>query len=496
MNIMTLIEAGVGIAIGLITFLIIIGYDVFPFIIILAFGATLYFLVVQKGAITVKSKNKYQSKVKVSFQDIGGQNTAKKELIEALDFIISSSKTKLLGIRPLKGILLTGPPGTGKTLLAKATATYTDATFIATAGSEFIEMYAGVGAQRVRNLFKKARELAKRENKTKAIIFIDEVEVMGGKRGSHTSHLEYDQTLNQLLVEMDGMGSDTDVNILVVAATNRADMLDQALLRPGRFDRIVKVDLPDKEGRLQILKIHTSNKPLGDDVDLDAIALETFGFSGAHLENVTNEAAIYALRDKNEKIFAKHFSEAIEKVMMGEKLDKKPTGEELERITIHESGHAILSEIIRPDSVAHITITPRGGALGYMRQKPENDMYLYTKSYLLNQIKIAVAGSLAEEIVLGERSTGAVNDFQEAIKMARQIVFSGLSELGVVDMDKEEDSVSNEVKKIIHSQINEVRTILIDNKLLLLALTNLLKKNEKVTGKQLQELMRGFNQCA
>ena len=218
--------------------------------------------------------------------------------------------------------------------------------------------------------------------------------------------------------------------------------------------------------------------------------------SGAHLENITNEAAIYALRDKGEKITQKHFIEAIEKVMLGEKLDKKPALKELERVTVHESGHAIMSEVLRPGSVAHVTITPRGGALGYMRQKPENDMYLYTKSYLLNQIKIAVAGSVAEEIFFGERSTGAVNDFNEAIKLAKQIVLSGLSDLGIVDMNKEDDSVSQEVKKIVHCQVNEARTILLSKRPLLEALIEQLKLNEKVTGKQLQDLVHKFSKCA
>jgi len=494
---MPLIEAGLGIVIGFLIFLILAGYDVIPFVLLLAFGAVFYFTVLQKTSLQFKTRiGSDSSSRKVTFQDIGGQNTAKKELTEALDFIMVSEKTRSLGIRPLKGILLTGPPGTGKTLLAKAAATYTDAAFIATAGSEFIEMYAGVGAQRVRNLFKRARDLAKRENKSRAILFIDEIEVMGGKRGSHTSHLEYDQTLNQLLVEMDGINTNQDINLLVIAATNRADMLDPALLRPGRFDRIVKVDLPDKEGRLQILKIHTSNKPLDDSVDLEALAQETFGLSGAHLENITNEAAIYALRDQQSKITAKHFIEAIEKVMLGEKLDKKPEKDELERVTVHEAGHAIMSELLRPGSVAHVTITPRGGALGYVRQKPENDIYLYTKSYLLNQIKIAVAGSVAEEIVLDERSTGAVNDFQEAIKMAKQLVLSGLSDLGVVDMEKEDGSVNQEVKQIVQNQIDEVRSILTRESALLGALTEQLSLNEKVTGKQLQTLIVKYGRCA
>ena len=232
----------------------------------------------------------------LAFSDIGGQEVAKREFKEALEFIVKQEGAEKLGIRPLKGILLSGPPGTGKTLLAKAAARYTDAVFLAASGSEFVEMYAGVGAQRVRELFSRARQEAKVQGKKNAVIFIDEIEVLGGKRGQHSSHLEYDQTLNELLVQMDGIKAKEDVRILVVGATNRADLLDSALLRPGRFDRIVKVELPDCQGRLSILKIHCQGKPLAENVDLEKLARDTFGFSGAHLESLTNEAAIGALR--------------------------------------------------------------------------------------------------------------------------------------------------------------------------------------------------------
>ncbi len=296
----------------------------------------------------------------VTFNDIGGQGAAKKELLEALDFIANQDTVKHLGIRPLKGILLTGPPGTGKTMLAKAAANYTGSVFLATSGSEFIEVYAGVGAQRVREIFRKARDLSRREKKDSAIVFIDEIEVMGGRRGKHQNHLEYDQTLNQLLVEMDGLSVDDEIRVLVIGATNRADLLDEALMRPGRFDRVVRVDLPDREGRRQILALHTRNKPLAADVDLDQIAKEAFGFSGAHLESLANEAAILAMRSGEKEITAQHFIEAIDKVIMGEKLDRRPGNEERYRIAVHEAGHAVVGEILRPGSVSNITVASRG----------------------------------------------------------------------------------------------------------------------------------------
>lgn len=325
-----------------------------------------------------------------------------------------------MGIRPIKGILLTGPPGTGKTLLAKAAAKYTNSSFIATSGSEFIEMYAGVGAQRVRNLFETARNLARKENKNSAIIFIDEIDILGAKRGTNESHHEYDQTLNQLLVEMDGIKSDGEINILVIAATNRPDLLDPALLRPGRFDRQVVVDLPDKSGRLQILKIHTKNKPLGEDVNLEAIAENTFGFSGAHLESLCNEAAILAMRDNSDVILQKHFVEAVDKVILGEKSDKKPAEEEIFRVSVHEAGHAIISEIVNPGSVATVTIVPRGKALGFVRQFDKEDTLIYTKEQLEKDIMVALGGTVAELLVLGNRSTGSVNDFEQAVHIAKK----------------------------------------------------------------------------
>ena len=428
-------EIGVGIALGIVIGLIWLGINIYPVLFILGLFFLLFKILDIKGGLKefIPLKN-YNNKLKagISFEDIGGQNSAKNELLEALDFIKVPEKISLMGIRPLKGVLLAGPPGTGKTLLAKAAASYTDSVFIAAAGSEFIEMYAGVGAQRVRQVFQQARTTAKKKNKLSAIVFIDEIEILGSKRGSHSSHLEYDQTLNQLLVEMDGINLDDEIRILLIGATNRSDLLDSAILRPGRFDRIVQVDLPDMEGRLQILKIHTRNKPLHRDVRLNRIAAETFGFSGAHLESLANEAAITALREKSSSLGSDHFLEAIDKVIMGEKLDKRPEAEECRRIAIHEIGHALVSELIKPYSVSAITIIPRGKAMGYIRQKPEKDSYIYTKEYLEGQIAILLGGAVSEEELLGSRSTGAANDFKQANAVGKRIINSGMCTLGVV----------------------------------------------------------------
>lgn len=427
----------------------------------------------------------------ISFRQIGGQETAKKELLEALDFIRFPEKVARMGIRPLKGILLVGPPGTGKTLLAKAAAQYTDSVFIAASGSEFIEMYAGVGAQRVRQLFEKARNLALKEKKKSAIIFIDEIEILGGKRGTHTSHHEYDQTLNQLLVEMDGMTSDERVRTLVIGATNRADLLDDALTRPGRFDRIVQIELPDVDARYEILRIHVKNKPLDKNVDLWQIARETFGFSGAHLESVTNEAAILAMRENARTITHKHFCDAIDKVIMGEKLERKPDKDELWRIAVHEVGHALVSETVRPGSVSAITITSRGKALGYMRQVPEKDSYLHTREYLEGQIAILLGGSVAEELVVGNRSTGALNDFKQAVQAARQIIAAGMSDLGVVSMeDLPGNLLHRTVRDIISRQEKSALDMLTPFQGLLPRLATLLTEQEKISGDDLRERIK------
>lgn len=425
----------------------------------------------------------------VTFEDIGGQDVAKRELIEALSFMKQNDLSSQLGIRPLKGILLVGPPGTGKTLMAKAAANYTDSAFISASGSQFVEMYAGVGAQRVRQLFKKAHTLAEQRGKTSCVIFIDEIDVLGAKRGSHQGHMEYDQTLNELLTQLDGIDTAQRVHTLVVAATNRADILDPALMRPGRFDRIVRVDLPDKNGRLRILEIHAKGKPLGADVDLEQVAQETYGFSGAHLENVLNEAAIQALRRSSSEISARDIREAVEKVMLGEKLDRRPTPEERRRIAYHEAGHALVAEWNRPGAVASITITSRGSALGYIRQSPSSDQYLKTRDELLGEINVCTAGALSEEIFFGQRSTGAVGDIKQATEVAKQMVYAGLSPLGIVGADLPREQLHKAVTEIIRQQEEVVRAYLLQHKKELQAAAEHLLQYESISGDQLRNFL-------
>lgn len=484
-----LFEIVIGFAVALLVYLALIGINVLPVIIMIGCAYMMYSIMYK--STLVKSPQKVITNTQgITFDQIGGQEVAKKELLEALDFIKNFDEAKKMGIRPLKGILLTGAPGTGKTLMAKAATSYIDSVFVSASGSEFIEMYAGVGAQRIRQLFDTARTMARKASKKHGVIFIDEIEVIAGVRGRHSSHLEYDQTLNQLLVEMDGISSSDDVNILVIAATNRPDIIDSALLRPGRFDRIVKVDLPDKEGRLEILKLHTKNKPLADDVDLEQIAKETFGFSGAHLENLCNESAIFAMRENKNKICQKNFLEAIDKVIMGEKLNRKPSDEERKRIAIHEAGHALVSEHFNPNSVSTITITSRGQALGYVRQIPEDDIYLYTKQYLQSQIAIALAGAVAEEILLGDSSTGASNDFEQATNLARKMIFSGMSVLNVVDKDSLPSEKLHEViSDILSEQKSAVKKLLEEKRDTLVLVVDYLMENERIDGDKLRELL-------
>lgn len=477
---------------GILIFLALQGVDILPVVFFLGLAGALYFLngsrLTGRKFLASSGPDNLQT---VSFEDIGGQDVAKKELCEALEFIKNDDQIKALGIRPLKGILLNGPPGTGKTLLAKAAASLTNSAFLAASGSEFVEMYVGVGAQRVRQLFNQARLTAKRLKKTSAVIFIDEMEVLGGTRGHKHGHLEHDQTLNELLVQMDGLAADEEVQILVIGATNRVDMLDQALLRPGRFDRLVKVDLPDKKGRLRILELHTRNKTLAADLSLEDVAKDTFGFSGAHLESVANEAAILAMREGAGEITTQHFRGSIEKVMLGEKLDKLPNSEEKYRVAVHEAGHALAGELLLPRSVASVNVASRSNALGYVRQTQEEDIYLHTYDYLKGRIAVALAGATAEEIMLGSRSTGGANDFKQAADLARQMVYGGMSELGIVPVeDMPREKLYSAIADILRLCENETRELLGRYRGELEQITTRLLDKETLSGDELRALLK------
>ncbi|HUW64380.1 MAG TPA: AAA family ATPase [Spirochaetia bacterium] len=488
---MLLKEIGIGLGLAALAFLLLTGQNATPVLFVVGAAGAAYYLAQARGLLPTRSEGQQQVAAgSVSFADIGGQAPAIRELGEALDFLRERSRVQELGIRPLKGILLTGPPGTGKTLLARAAAAYTDAVFLASAGSGFVEMYAGVGAQRVRKLFGQARDMARRQNKENAVVFIDEIEILGGKRGQSTSHLEYDQTLNQLLVEMDGIQPDDRVSILVIGATNRADMLDAALLRPGRFDRQVKVDLPDKTGRLEILSLHTRNKPLAADVSLEEVARQTLGFSGAHLESVTNEAAILAMREEETALGQRHFMEAIDKVIMGERLDRRPGEDEMYRVAVHEAGHALVSEVLRPGSVSAVTVTSRGNALGYMRANGQEDNYLHSKEQLEEQIAVTLGGAAAEEFVCGSRSTGSGGDIEQALAVAETILKSGMSRLGVVGLEKLPRQLHHEtVSALVQEQEERVRNIIAANREALLQTGDVLREKERVSGEELRVLL-------
>ncbi len=480
-------ELMIGFLLGGFSYLAYLGYDVTPVILLAGVGVGLYLVSKKKGILKLDSYQKIITQNQFRFEDIGGQETPKQELKEALQFLIKSEMANQMGIRPLKGILLTGPPGTGKTLLAKAAAGFSDSVFLASSGSEFIEMYAGVGAQRVRNIFKSARDIARKQKKNRAIIFIDEVEVLGGKRGKNSSHMEYDQTLNQLLVEMDGLSSDQDVRILLIAATNRPDLLDSALLRPGRFDRQVKVGLPDKEGRKAILQLHCRNKPIAGDVDIEEIVGGTFGFSGAHLESLANEAAILALRDNSAVINQSHLREAVDKVILGEKIGNSTSRETLHRVAIHEAGHALVSEVVNPGSVDQVTVTARGNALGYVRHNQTEDQQIYTKSALEKQIMIMLAGAVNEEIVLGEKSTGSANDFQQALQLSEKIVSHGLSNLGVVSPDVvPKNEMYLTCQEILRNLEQKTVEIITCHQKALRRVVLILKEKEKISGDELR----------
>jgi cell division protease FtsH len=380
-----------------------------------------------------------QNKEQVTFYDVAGAQGAKRELEEIISFLKDPGRYLKMGAKIPKGVLLVGPPGTGKTLLARAVAGEAGVPFFSITGSDFMEMFVGVGASRVRDLFVEAKK------SSPAIIFIDELDSIGRRRGAGVGggHDEREQTLNQMLSELDGF--EPNENVIVMAATNRPDILDPALLRPGRFDRQITVDLPTTQDRLQILRLHARNKPLGDDVNLEQVARSTPGFSGADLQNLLNEAALLAARERKNLIENEDISEARDKVIMGlERENLALNQEEYRLLAYHEAGHAVVAAVLpHTDPVHKVTIVPRGRAMGVTQQLPERDRYLYPREYMLDRMAVMMGGRAAEELVLNTQTSGAENDFKQATRLARKMVLDwGMSErLGHVAMGGEDKEI-------------------------------------------------------
>src|SRR6184192_1775685 len=380
-----------------------------------------------------------EDRKKVTFSDVAGIDEAKEEVVEIIEFLKDPHKFQKLGGRIPKGVLIVGPPGTGKTLLAKAIAGEAGAPFFSISGSDFVEMFVGVGASRVRDLFEQAKASAP------AIIFVDEIDAVGRHRGAGLGggHDEREQTLNQLLVEMDGF--DTKAGVILIAATNRPDILDPALLRPGRFDRQITVNRPDVRGRTEILKVHTKKVPLSKDVDLEIISRGTPGFSGADLENLVNEAALLAARLNKTTVELKDFEFAKDKVLMGvERKSMVLTDQEKRTTAYHEAGHALMARLLPgTDPVHKVTIIPRGRALGLTMQLPTDDRHSYSKEFLYNSLAILMGGRVAEELVFNQITTGAGNDIERATDLARKMVCEwGMSEdLGPLTFGKKDEEI-------------------------------------------------------
>ena len=458
-----------------------------------------------------RAKMSGQNEIKVTFADVAGLKEEKEELEEIVDFLRSPKKYVQVGARIPKGVLLEGPPGTGKTLLAKAVAGEAGVPFFSISGSDFVEMFVGVGASRVRDLFQDAKKNAP------CIIFIDEIDAVARRRGSGLGggHDEREQTLNQLLVEMDGFG--INEGIIVMAATNRKDILDPAILRPGRFDRNVIVGRPDVGGREEILRVHAKNKPLGDDVDLKQIAQTTAGFTGADLENLLNEAAILAAKDNRIYIQQQDIRHAFVKVGIGPEKKSRIVSEKERRITAyHESGHAILFHVL-PDvgPVYSVSIIPIGGAGGYTMPLPEKDEMFNTKGHMLQEITVALGGRVAEEEIFDDITTGASQDIKQATAIAKSMITKfGMSErLGLINYDNDSDEVfigrdfghmsrgygekvagtiDEEVKRIIDECYAKARAIIKEHHNVLDACAQLLLEKEKITRSEFEAL---FENC-
>ena len=436
-----------------------------------------------------------ERKTKIKFDDVAGLDEEKEEMIEIVDFLKKPEKFKKMGARVPKGVLLYGKPGTGKTLIAKAIAGEADVPFISMIGSEFIEMFAGLGASRVRKLFEKARKLAP------CIVFIDEIDAIGSRRTSNSgAETENNQTLNQLLVEMDGFSSEE--TIIVLAATNRPEMLDKALLRPGRFDRQITIPVPDLKGRLEILKIHARDKKISDDVNLESIAEDTAGFTGAELENILNEAAIVATKNKHEDIENLDIEEAVKKVTVGLEKRGRVYSEKDKKLTAyHEAGHAVVSRYLPTQTnVKEISIIPRGVAGGYTMYKSDEDKYYISKTEMQEKLIALLGGRAAEKLVLNDISTGASNDIEVATKIARDMVTKyGMSDnLGPIDFQGKEpyemqmfgenigDKIGEEVKKLIDIAYSDALSLLQQHRDKLDMIAQALLEKEKINEEDFQ----------
>ena len=455
-----------------------------------------------------KSRAKLEGKIRVRFNDVAGCDEEKQEMAEIIDYLKYPKKFEKMGARIPKGILLSGHPGTGKTLLAKAVAGEANVPFYSISGSDFVEMFVGVGASRVRDMFKKAKQTAP------CIIFIDEIDAVGRQRGAGFGggHDEREQTLNQLLVEMDGMEENTGV--VVIAATNRPDVLDPALLRAGRFDRQITVALPDRKGREAILHVHARNKKFVKDLDLGALAKRTPGFSGADLENVLNEAAILAVRENKDEIGMKQIDEAIDRVMMGPaKVSRTYDDKTKKLVAYHESGHAIIGLFLENAQVVQkVTIIPRGQAGGYNLMTPKEEKMMHTKNDLLDTITSYMGGRTAEELFFDDITTGASNDIQNATNIAKDMVtLYGMSDLGPIKYNAGNENVflgrdynqpnnvsgevayeiDQEVRKIINTCHTKARQIIEAHKTELETIAHALMEYETLTAEQIQRVVKG-----
>ena len=438
-----------------------------------------------------------ERKTKIKFKDVAGLDEEKEELIEIVDFLKKPEKFSKMGAKIPKGVLLYGKPGTGKTLIAKAIAGEADVPFISMSGSEFIEMFAGLGASRVRKLFDRARKLSP------CIVFIDEIDAIGARRTSNSgAETENNQTLNQLLVEMDGFSSEE--TIIVLAATNRPEMLDKALLRPGRFDRQITIPVPDLKGRLEILKIHAEDKKISDDVNLESIAEDTAGFTGAELANILNEAAIIATINKHDEIENSDIEEAVKKVTVGLEKKTRVYSEKDKKLTAyHEAGHAVVSRYLPTQTdVKEVSIIPRGVAGGYTMYKSDEDKYYISKTEMKEKLVALLGGRAAEKIVLDDISTGASNDIEVATKIAREMVTKyGMSDnLGPIDFQGKEqndmfvfgenigDKIGAEVKSLIDEAYNNAQKLLIEHRDKLDAIAQTLLAQEKINEQEFKEI--------